>query len=85
MYISENKKRWLTEPTKKVPQKSESIQMRPLSQRRIKNLAELFEGSEFYPIAERFLAELFLKFPRAKKAPSEKHRTFRVYSETIRV
>ena len=41
--------------------------MRPLSQKRIKNLAELFEGSEFYPIAEPSLAELFLKFRTAKK------------------
>ena len=33
----------------------------------IKNLAEPFEGSEFYPMAEPSLPEPFFKFRRARK------------------
>ena len=59
--------------------------MRSKFQKRIQNSAEPFEGSECYPIAEPSLAEPFFKFRSAKKVPSEKYRTFRVYSEAIRV
>ena len=41
--------------------------MRPKSQKWIKNSAESFECSEFYPIAEPSLAEPFFKLRRAKK------------------
>ena len=57
----------MTEPLKKVLQKSESFQMRPKFQKTIKILAEPFEGSEFYPMAEPSLPEPFFKFRRAKK------------------
>ena len=43
--------------------------MRPKSQKRIKNSAEPFDGSGFYPIAEPALAEPFFKFRRAKTVP----------------
>jgi hypothetical protein len=39
---------------------------------RIKNSAQSFEGSRFYPIAELSFAEPFLKFRRAKKGSVEK-------------
>ena len=51
----------------------------------IKNLAEPFEGSQFYPIAEPSHAEPFLSSAEQKKVPSEKYKTIRVQSETIRV
>ena len=61
------KKKWLTEPPKKVLEKSKSIQMRPKPQKRMKNLAEPFEGSEFHPTAEPSLVEPFLSFAEQKR------------------
>lgn len=49
--------------------------MHPKSQKRDKNLAEPFEGSEFYPQPEPSLAEPFFKLRGAKKVSIEKYKT----------
>ena len=56
----------------KIPQKSESIQMRPKSNKMIKNSTKPFEGSEFNLITETSFAGPFFQFRVAKKIPSAK-------------
>ena len=76
-YILGKKGGW-PNPPKRFRRKVKASKCIQSLKKRIKNSAEPFEGSDFYPMAEPSLAEPFLSSAKQKKLPSEKYKTFRV-------
>ncbi len=90
------KKGYFTEPLKKVPQISESVQRSPKSQKKDKKFYKTFKGSSLGHTLGTFSYETFFKVPYSKKRFRRKntkplqfriipYETTRVQHETIMV